>query len=602
MKIYLLEYNKYKNILNEISKSLTTDEERLAFSKYVCYKIICRFWDFTTDDESYNINEYTNIKNFHFESRFNLNGLIESLAKLLSNLDISTAGYYIGNIYTTLLPTKLRSEIGAYYTPPVLVDRLLSTIDNYDLDWSKSRIIDPACGGAAFLGALCEYIFKKLSHSHTKQQIVQIINNNISGYEIDSFAAWISQTLLELSTFPYIVKSKLRIKKLVHVGDSLNISESLYNNYDLVIGNPPYGKVKLNENIKSKYNRSLYGHANLYGLFIDLSLRLLKDNGYIAFVIPTSFLGGHYFKKLRQLLVSSAPLKNIDFIKDRTGVFSDVLQETVLATFCKNNEKFITSRVNEICTSNSIDNIEITEIGEFKTKYDTDKPWLLPRSLKQLQTFYNAVNMNLYLSDYGYEINTGQLVWNRHKNQLRTRFRKEYLPLIWAESILPNGEFHYQAKRKNHEPYIKVLPDQNFLITNEEAILVQRTTSKEQNKRIIAAVLNKDFLDTYKNGVVIENHINIIKKKKDSILSIKCLNYLLNSNEVDNIFRCISGSVAVSAYELNSIPMPPFDKILELEKLINDNKSERKINEFISKIYGAVLYDTKRYTNCRTNL
>lgn len=602
MNNYIFEYNKYKNTINEISKSIEDDSEKKYFSQFFCSEILQRFWKIKTYGFNYSITSYNFDNTYEIDSLECVLKLADEIAKLLSDLDINSAGYYIGNIYTTLLPKKLRAKIGAYYTPPVLVDRLMSTIDNYDFDWSNSKIIDPACGGAAFLGALSIHLIEKLNNKYNEEQIVKIINNNLIGFEIDSFAAWISQTLLELSTFPFFKNKNIRINKIVHVQDSLDINDSLYENFDLVIGNPPYGKVKLNDDLKLKYKRSLYGHANLYGLFMDLAVRLAKKDGYVAFVTPTSFLGGHYFKKLRELLVDKAPLVNIDFIQDRNGVFSDVLQETALATFIKSEDFNTNSSVHEIKTSNSLSHIDINLVGSFKLKRNTDKPWLLPRSNKQLCSFYKAVNMNLYLADYGYEINTGQLVWNRHKSQLRSKYNKSFHPLIWAESILPDGKFLFQARRKNHVPYIKVEPDQEYLITNEESILVQRTTSKEQDKRIIAAILNKNFLSKYTNGVVIENHINIIKKKNESILSIEGLNYLLNSKEVDEIFRCISGSVAVSAYEINSIPLPPFNEILKLEDLISKNKNKKIIDDYITKIYGALLNDTKRITNRRTNI
>lgn len=602
MNHYIFEYNKYKNTISEISKSIETDDEKKYFSQFFCSEILHRFWTIKTHGYNYSITSYNFNGTFEIDSLECVLELSNEMAKLLSDLDINSAGYYIGNIYTTLLPKKHRAKIGAYYTPPVLVDRLMSTIDNNNFDWSNSKIIDPACGGAAFLGALSIHLIEKLSNKYNEKEIVNIINKNLSGYEIDSFAAWISQTLLELSTFPYFKEKGIKINKIVHVQDSLDIDNSLYDSFDLVIGNPPYGKIKLNDNLKLKYKRSLYGHANLYGLFMDLAVRLAKKNGYVAFVTPTSFLGGHYFKKLRELLVDKAPLVNIDFIEDRNGVFSDVLQETALATFCKSKDSNNTSSVNEIKTSNSLNNIEVNLVGSFKLNKNTDKPWLLPRTKKQLCSFYKAVNMNLYLADYGYEINTGQLVWNRHKSQLRRKYNRSYYPLIWAESILPDGKFLFQARRKNHVPYIKVKSDQQYLITNEESILVQRTTSKEQDKRIIAAILDKSFLNKYTNGVVIENHINIIKKKKDSILSIEGLNYLLNSKEVDEIFRCISGSVAVSAYEINSIPLPPFNDILKLEDLISKNKNKKTIDDYITKIYGALLNDTKRNTKRRTNI
>ncbi|MQT61498.1 N-6 DNA methylase, partial [Pseudomonas sp. FSL R10-0399] len=66
--------------------------------------------------------------------------------------------------------------------------------------------------------------------------------------------------------------------------------------FDLVIGNPPYGRAKLDAETRERYKRSLYGHANLYGLFTDLALRHTKPGGVIAYVTPTSFLAGVYFK------------------------------------------------------------------------------------------------------------------------------------------------------------------------------------------------------------------------------------------------------------------------------------------------------------------
>jgi adenine-specific DNA-methyltransferase len=56
------------------------------------------------------------------------------------------------------------------------------------------------------------------------------------------------------------------------------------------------------------------GHANLYGVFTDLALRWTAPRGVIASVTSTSFLAGEYFKA-------------------RRGVFEDVLQETLLATW-----------------------------------------------------------------------------------------------------------------------------------------------------------------------------------------------------------------------------------------------------------------------------
>ena len=64
-------------------------------------------------------------------------------------------------------------------------------------------------------------------------------------------------------------------------------------------------------------------------------MRWTKPSGVIAYVTPTSFLAGEYFKALRSVLASDAPPVAVDFIEARRGVFEDVLQEALLATYRK---------------------------------------------------------------------------------------------------------------------------------------------------------------------------------------------------------------------------------------------------------------------------
>ena len=61
--------------------------------------------------------------------------------------------------------------------------------------------------------------------------------------------------------------------------------------FDLVIGNPPYGRVSLTPEQRARFGRSLYGHANLYGVFTDAPLRWSKVSGKVAFLTPTSAPG-----------------------------------------------------------------------------------------------------------------------------------------------------------------------------------------------------------------------------------------------------------------------------------------------------------------------
>ena len=98
--------------------------------------------------------------------------------------------------------------------------------------------------------------------------------------------------------------------------------------------------------------------------------------------------------------------------------------------------------------------------------------------------------------------------------------------------------------------------------------VVAKTTAKEQCRRLIAAELPTAFIEEH-GSVVVENHLNMIKPLNGAPrVTPAALAVLLNSDVVDQVFRCINGSVAVSAYELEALPLPPPEDLKELERLV----------------------------------
>ena len=503
----------------------------------------------------------------------------EDLGRIVSATDTLSAGYMLGTVYTAMLPSDLRSSWGSFYTPPPYVERLLDQAALAGFIWSTGSAADPACGGGAFLGPMALRMWKA-TRLLGSEAVLDDICARLAGFEIDAFAAWMSHVILEATLLALCVSARRRMPCLITVGDSLQVDAE--ERFDLVVGNPPYSKVTLPAATRAKFERSLYGHANLYGLFTDLAIRLCRRGGVVAFVTPTSFLGGQYFKALRKLLLMEAPPVAIDFISGRDGVFDDVLQETLLAVYVKGGV-WASVAVSTLETQ-SDGRVLATDIAN-RPIARQDGPWLIARNAGQVHVIERTASMAQRLSDYGYSVSTGPLVWNRHRHQLRNAPDPGALPLIWAESVSAAG-FNFRADKRNHAPYFAPNDDQAHLVLRDEAILVQRTTAKEQSRRLICALIDTEFL-TKSGGVVVENHLNVIRPLLRDDVQARTIVRLLNSKAADHAFRCISGSVAVSAYELNALPLPCRKDMLALQRLVEQEASDELIEKRLCRIYGV---------------
>ena len=497
-------------------------------------------------------------------------------------LDVADASYAIGVLYTSMMPGGMRARHGAYYTPPALCEALLDMAEEAGVDWRSARVLDPACGGGAFLSPVAQRMAESLSDGNNAKKVVESIQRRLRGFELDPFAAWMSQVFLEVTLDDLCDEAGTRLKPVVRVCDSLE-QASCGTGFDLVVGNPPYGRVRLTPELRAKFQRSLFGHANLYGVFTDLALRFARKGGAIAYVTPTSFLSGEYFKALRGLLGQETPPVSICFVARRKGVFADVLQETLLATY----KRGATSRAGEVHFISPMRDGSVvrTAAGPFNLPEDPSQPWLMPRTNAQSALASRVDEMPGRLIDYGYTVKTGPLVWNRHKPSLRDRPGKGRYPLIWAESVRSDGVFSFKAEKRNHKPYFEPKDKEQWVVTKAPCVLLQRTTAKEQCRRLIAAELPLAFILEH-GAVVIENHLNMIKPlNRTPRVTPAALAVLLNSDVVDQVFRCINGSVAVSAYELEALPLPPPEDLEEIERLVSKRASRLTLERAVNRLY-----------------
>jgi adenine-specific DNA-methyltransferase len=510
--------------------------------------------------------------------------LAEHVGTTAAQLEPIQAGYLIGTIYAAMLPEDLRARLGAYYTPPPLVDRLLAQATETGVDWTTCRVLDPACGGGAFLAPVARRMVLALKGDPSR--VLRHIAERLVGFEIDPFAGWMSQVFVEAILLETCRSSGKRLPRIVTICDSLR-SHAVPPSFDLVIGNPPYGRTRLDDELRGAYKRSLYGHANLYGIFTDLALRQVRAGGVVSYVTPSSFLGGQYFKRLRRLLATEAPPACIEFVSARKGIFDDVLQETVLATYRRGGPRSRgTAAVIEVVDLRSC---TVKPAGSFELPPLAEEPWIVPRQSEQAALAERLRKMPHRLRDWGYSVSTGPLVWNRHKSQLRQRFEPKCVPLIWAEAVTPDGRFSFRAEKRNHAPFFRLGPRDHWLAVREPCVLLQRTTAKEQERRLVAAELPESFVAAH-GAVTVENHLNMLRPQGFlTRVRPEVVAAFLNSSAADRAFRCVNGSVAVSAFELESLPLPAPDALDELARLVASRAARLELDQPCARLYGLEL-------------
>jgi adenine-specific DNA-methyltransferase len=239
-------------------------------------------------------------------------------------------------------------------------------------------------------------------------------------------------------------------------------------------------------------------------------------------------------------------------------VFEDVLQEVVLSVFRRGNSApAATCNVVRVTASG----MQIEPTGALVLPSDAYEPWTLARSAEDAAFVARLHAMPARLADWGYEVSTGPLVWNRHKPRLHDAAKPGRVPVVWAEAVTSDGRFVLKATRKNHRAWFEPRSNDPNLV-DRPCVLVQRTTAKEQHRRLISAEMPASLFTQFR-VVAIENHLNMVRPvARRPKVPLRVVAAFLATDTADRVMRCINASVAVSASELEAMPLPSPEAVL----------------------------------------
>lgn len=282
-----------------------------------------------------------------FQSRFEIDPVEHSNSLLDQALTVVKAIHETG-IHPALCLSILARETldansrrveGAYHTDFRLAQYLAEATDR-KLS-SGIKVVDPACGAGILLAAISIVACRSDRISATDWLSQSI-------YAADLSSSALRGTLLALSALTDDLDALQTMRKKWRTQDSLLAADSVWHSmapggFDVVVGNPPWEKVKLTRHefikstggdrhygasyssdrlsgfesaksrkarhasdLTSRYPCLARGEPDLYVAFTDLSLRLTRVGGTGALIVPGGLIRSKNTEGLRRKLVEAS--------------------------------------------------------------------------------------------------------------------------------------------------------------------------------------------------------------------------------------------------------------------------------------------------------
>jgi len=458
----------------------------------------------------------------------------------------------IACVYAILMPGDRRKRLGAYFTPPHLVDHLISRLTDLGLDLTQDRLRDPAAGGAAFLVPLARRKVKSWRDADVADdEILTRLPAQLFGREIDPDLATLANALVRrmLTDEFHIQAAGIAALEIVATGDSLDQEFARDHAVDHEIGNPPYLRLPraLLTERQAEFEDIASGRLNLYAMFLRRAVDHVPPGGLVGYVIPASFLGGPEFTTFRSRMDELAEVLVVDIIEKRSDVFLDATQDACFVVLRRRGKApndgeraTVSSGVLRADGSFSLVGRAVVEPG--------GEPWRLPGEDQE---------GTATLLTWGYRGAIGYLVANRQSERLHAEPGLGRYPLVWAKAIAPDGVFDFDRGRKHRGKGWVDAPATAPYIIRTECVAVQRTSSRGQKRRIAAALIPAGFLQAH-GGVVAENHVILLVPREGEAWDGQALAEALNdpaaSEQLDRM--CGSASISVRLLEKLRLPRP----------------------------------------------
>lgn len=484
------------------------------------------------------------------------------------------------------LDSSRRRELGQYMTPSSVARLMASMFDDLTGD---IQLLDAGAGVGSLTAALLE-------EATTRKSQPRSITAN--AYEMDP------HLLEQLGYTKALCKKEcehfgLSFAAKIFPGDFIEeavsmlrgdlFSERIQPRFNMAILNPPYRKISSHSKERELLRSVGIETSNLYTAFVALTIKLLEVGGELVAITPRSFCNGPYFKPFRELLLSEMTLKHIHIFHARNKAFKgdDVLQENIIyhAVKAKSNGRVF------ISSSNCAHDPDVERLWadqhEIISPDDPDQFIHIPTVNTKENRALRISGMPCSLSDMAIQVSTGRVVDFRSKNDLKMKPGKATSPLIYPAHFEDGFIAWPNLDSRKPNAIHNNAATAGLLVESGVYVLVKRFTSKEERRRVVAAVYDPCRIKAKRVGF--ENHLNYFHINGSGLGKnvAKGLALFLNSTMVDQYFRQFSGHTQVNATDLRSLHYP---SIAQLKRLGNRVRTKLPAQERIDAIIEDILF------------
>ena len=462
-----------------------------------------------------------------------------------------------------------RSQIGQFLTPATIAQFMSSMFESAP---QQVRILDPGAGAGVLFATCVETLISQANRPLSIKVVAYETDEAILPHLKETMKRCQSLCTSGAIAFQGIVRSEDFVSTVI-----AETRESLFavpcERFTHAILNPPYMKINCQTTISRKLYSSNIEVANLYAVFVWLSMLLLDPGGQMVAITPRSFCNGPYFRKFRVAFLRAMSLKRIHIFESRKKAFGDddVLQENIIYHATRGLQK---SESITISTSEGLDfdKARTLSVPYSRVVHPGDRDMFIhlcvddadASTAERIKCFTSSLNK------LGLSVSTGRVIDFRAREHLRQTPDRETVPLIYPCHFL-NGFIKWPVESgKKPNAIASSSKTSDVLVEAGFYVLTKRFSSKEQLRRVMAAIYDPTRIDARLVGF--ENHLNYFHKQGSGLPAdlAKGLAVYLNSTIVDQYFRLFSGHTQVNATDLRKMPYPTYEQLVRLGAYLNE--------------------------------